>query len=58
LPVDIVNDAVRRILRIIVEYNFQKRSQFDPSIPLDDPFSTQAALNTAREGTYGSQGVS
>lgn len=50
IPLAVVDDAVRRILRIIVEYHFQERSQFDPSIPLDDPFSTEAALNTAREG--------
>jgi beta-glucosidase len=50
LPLAVVDDAVRRILRIILEFNFQKRSAFDPSIPLDDPFSTQAGLNTAREG--------
>ena len=45
-----VDDAVSRILRIILEFDFQKRSAFDPSIPLDDPFSTEAGLNTAREG--------
>jgi beta-glucosidase len=45
-----VDDAVSRILRIIVKFHFRERSQFDPSIPLDDPFSTQAGLNTAREG--------
>jgi beta-glucosidase len=50
LPLTVVNDAVRRLLRIIVEFNFRNRSAFDPSIPLDDPFSTEAALNTAREG--------
>jgi beta-glucosidase len=50
IPLAVVNDAARRILRIIVEYHFRERSQFDPSIPLDDPFSNQAALDTAREG--------
>jgi beta-glucosidase len=50
IPLAVLNDVVRRILRTIVEYRFQERSQFDPSIPLDDPFSTEAALNTAREG--------
>jgi beta-glucosidase len=50
IPLAVLNDAVRRILRTIVEYRFQERSQFDPSIPLDDPFSTQAGLDTAREG--------
>lgn len=50
LPLAVVDDAVRRILRILLEFNFQKRSAFDPSIPMDDPFSTQAGLNTAREG--------
>ena len=50
IPVAVVNDAARRILRIMVEFHFLERSQFDPSIPLDDPFSNQAALDTAREG--------
>ena len=50
LPLEVVDDAVRRILRLIVAFNFQNRPAFDPSIPLDDPFSTQAGLNTAREG--------
>jgi glycosyl hydrolase family 3 len=50
LPLAVVDDAVRRILRIIIAFNFQNRSAFDPSIPLDDPFSTQAGLSTAREG--------
>jgi beta-glucosidase len=50
LPLAVVDDAVRRILRVIVAFNFQNRPAFDPSIPLDDPFSSQAGLNTAREG--------
>jgi beta-glucosidase len=50
LPLEVVDDAVRRILRVIVAFNFQNRSAFDPSIPLDDPFSTQAGLDTAHEG--------
>ena len=37
LPIEVVDDAVRRILRVIVAFNFQNRSAFDPSIPLDDP---------------------
>ncbi len=50
IPVAVVNDAARRILRIMVEFHFLERSQFDPSIPLDDPFSNKAALDTARGG--------
>jgi beta-glucosidase len=50
LSESILNDKVRRILREVVSFGFLDRQQLDPSIPLDDPRSELAALNTAREG--------
>ena len=50
LSESILNDKVRRILREVVSFGFLDRLQLDPSIPLDDPRSEQAALDTAREG--------
>ena len=46
----ILNDKVRRILREVISFGFLDRQQLDSSIPLDDPRSEQAALDTAREG--------
>jgi beta-glucosidase len=50
LPESILNDKVRRILREVISFGFLDRQQLDSSIPLDDPQSEQAALDTAREG--------
>jgi beta-glucosidase len=50
LPESILDDKVRRILREVVSFGFLDRQQLDSSIPLDDPGSELAALNTAREG--------
>jgi beta-glucosidase len=50
LPESILDDKVRRILREVVSFGFLDRQQLDSSIPLDDPQSELAALNTAREG--------
>jgi beta-glucosidase len=50
LSESILDDKVRRILREVVSFGFLDRQQLDPSIPLDDPRSELAALNTAREG--------
>ena len=50
LPESILDDKVRRILRDVVSFGFLDRQQLDSSIPLDDPQSELAALNTAREG--------
>src|SRR6516162_6602519 len=50
LSESILNDKVRRILREVVSFGFLDRQQLDPSIPLDDPRSELAALDTAREG--------
>jgi beta-glucosidase len=50
LPESILDDKVRRILREVVSFGFLDRQQLDLSIPLDDPQSELAALDTAREG--------
>ncbi len=50
LPESILDDKVRRILREVVSFGYLDRQQLDTSIPLDDPQSELAALNTAREG--------
>jgi len=50
LPESILDDKVRRILREVVSFGFLDRQQLDTSIPLDDPRSELAAINTAREG--------
>ena len=50
LPESILDDKVRRILREVISFGFLDRQQLDSSIPLDDPQSEQAALDTAREG--------
>ena len=46
----ILDDKVRRLLRDVISFGFLDRQQLDSSIPLDDPQSEQAALDTAREG--------
>ncbi len=50
LSVSIIDDKVRRILREVISFGFLDRQQLDPTIPLDDPYSEDAALNVAREG--------
>ncbi len=50
LPVSVIDDKVRRILREVVGFGFLDRPQLDLSIPLLDPASRLASLNTAREG--------
>jgi len=51
LPMAVLNDKVRRILRVIYTMGFDKRDQTDPSIPRDDPANEAVALQIAREGT-------
>lgn len=50
LDEEIINDKVRRILRIIFRYGFCDRPQKIDSIPLDDPENAKVALQMAREG--------
>ncbi|MGH7243066.1 MAG: glycoside hydrolase family 3 C-terminal domain-containing protein [Phycisphaerales bacterium] len=46
-----IDDKVRRILRMAVSMGFLDRPQKNATIPLDDPTSSFAALQIAREGT-------
>jgi beta-glucosidase len=46
-----INDKVRRILRVALEYGFLKNDQQKLDIPRDDPKSRAVALRSAEEGT-------
>ncbi len=50
VPVSVIDDKVRRILRKIVSMGFLDRPQEDPSIPRYDAESVKVALEVAREG--------
>lgn len=51
LPEELINDKVRRLLRLIISYGFYDHPQKDSTIALDDPANAQIALQLAREGT-------
>jgi beta-glucosidase len=46
----VIDDKVRRILRVMLSMNWMNHTQKDAEIPLDDPQSNQTALDVAREG--------
>ncbi|MFI5336441.1 MAG: glycoside hydrolase family 3 C-terminal domain-containing protein [Opitutales bacterium] len=46
----VLDDKVRRILRLEIAHGFLDRPQRDASIPLDDPQNVATALQVAREG--------
>ncbi|MCC3153225.1 glycoside hydrolase family 3 C-terminal domain-containing protein [Hymenobacter sp. BT770] len=50
LSEEVINDKVRRILRIIFRYGFYDRPQLDRTIPADNPATAAVALNLARGG--------
>ncbi|MDU1890825.1 MAG: glycoside hydrolase family 3 C-terminal domain-containing protein [Dysgonomonas sp.] len=50
VTMDMVDEKVRHILRVLIAFGFDKGNQEDKSIPLDDPSSVQTALDVAREG--------
>jgi beta-glucosidase len=50
LPVSLIDDKVRRILRGVISYGYLDRQQLLPSIPLDNFNSEYVALQIAREG--------
>jgi beta-glucosidase len=50
VPVAVIDDKVRRILRKAIEFGFFDRDQTDHSIPLDNPEAHQVALEAARGG--------
>lgn len=46
----VIDDKVRRILRIIFRFGFYDRPQLDSTIPKDNPEGARAALDLARGG--------
>lgn len=50
LPVSVIDDKVRRILREVISFGFLDRQQLDPAIPQDNPYSEAVATQIAREG--------
>lgn len=46
----VIDEKVRRILRIIFRFGFFDNPQLDSSIPYDNPQGAEVALNLAREG--------
>ncbi len=47
---EVINDKVRRILRIIFRFGFYDNKQLDLSIPKDNPDGAKVALDLARGG--------
>ena len=50
LPQSVIDDKVRRILRVIIRFGFLDRQQLDSSIPNDYAPNTEVALEVARGG--------
>jgi len=50
VTMEMVDEKVRHILRVLIAFGFDNNTQEDKSIPLDDPASAETALNVAREG--------
>lgn len=50
VTIDMVDEKVRHILRVLIAFGFKDGTQADKNIPLDDPASVETALNVAREG--------
>lgn len=50
ITMDMIDEKVRHILRILIAFGFKDAVQEDKSIPLDNPSSVETALNVAREG--------
>lgn len=50
VTMDMIDDKVRRILRIIYSYGFYDHPQTDATIPLDNPAHDKAALDAALGG--------
>src|SRR5512133_1543844 len=50
IRVGIIDDKVRRLLRLAVSFGWLDRPQLDTSVPEDDPQSRQVALEVARAG--------
>jgi beta-glucosidase len=50
VPESVIDDKVRRLLRIAMCFGWFEREQLDPSIPHDDASSREIALEVARSG--------
>lgn len=50
VTMDMVDEKVRHILRVLIAFGFKDGTKIDNSIPLDDPESAATALKVAQEG--------
>lgn len=50
ISMDMIDEKVRHILRMVIAFGFIDGTQVDNSIPLDDPKSVETALKVAQEG--------
>lgn len=50
ITMDMIDEKVRHILRVLIAFGFQNGTNEDKSIPLNNPVSATTALNVAREG--------
>ena len=50
ITMDMIDEKVRHILRVLIAFGFQNGTNEDKSIPLDNPASATTALKVAREG--------
>lgn len=50
VTIDMIDEKVRHILRVLIAFGFKDGVGEDKSIPLDNPESVETALNVAREG--------
>lgn len=50
LTMDVIDEKVRHILRVLIGFGFKDGQQEDKSIPLDNPVTAKTALEVANEG--------
>lgn len=50
VTMEMMDEKVRHILRVLIAFGFKDGTQADKNIPLDDPQSATTALEVAREG--------
>ena len=50
ITIDMIDEKVRHILRVLIAFGFKDGVQEDKNIPLDNPASVETALKVAREG--------
>lgn len=50
ISMDMIDEKVRHILRVLIAFGFKDGTKVDNSIPLDDPQSVATALKVAQEG--------